>query len=42
MNIVKTTGAAAMMSGLFIGAAGVPAWSATGTTSAPINAEVSL
>ncbi len=39
MNIVKTT-AAALMSGLLIGAAWMPAWPATGATPASINAEV--
>jgi hypothetical protein len=41
MNIVKTT-AVALMSSLLIGAACMPAWSATGADPAPINADVML
>jgi hypothetical protein len=41
MNIVKTT-AAALMSSLLIGAACIPAWSATGATQAPLNTDVML
>jgi hypothetical protein len=41
MKIVKTT-AAALMSSLLIGAACMPAWSATGATPAPISADVML
>ena len=41
MNIFKTT-AVALMSSLLIGAASMPAWSATGATPAPISADVML
>ena len=41
MKIVKTT-AAALISGLLIGAACMPGWSATGATRAPISAGVML
>ena len=41
MKIVKTT-AAALMSSLLIGAACMPAWSATGATLAPISTNVML
>jgi hypothetical protein len=41
MNIFKTT-AVALMSSLLIGAASMPAWSATGATPAPIGADVML
>jgi hypothetical protein len=41
MKIVKTT-AAALMSSLLIGAACMPAWSATGAAPAPISADVML
>jgi hypothetical protein len=41
MKIVKTT-AAALLSSLIIGAACMPAWSATSSTPAPISANVIL
>ena len=42
MNIVKATAAALMSSSLLIGAASMPAWSATGATQASLNTDVML
>jgi hypothetical protein len=41
MNILKTT-AAALMTSFLIGAASMPAWSASGATQTPLNTQVML